>query len=91
MRARWAFGEQLMLPFEGGLERVRIPWDGRSPRALTRVGLGLILKAQAKKSVSDFEIDLDRLDLFAGGIEGPPENPGAPLLSPLPWEVGNNG
>ena len=31
-------GEQLLLPlFEG------VPWDGRSPRGLTKVGLGLYL------------------------------------------------
>ena len=76
-------GEQLSLALEGE-ERLRIPWDGRSPRALTRVGLSLIFKAQAAKSTSDFSIDPGQYDLFRAAIKGRPQYGGAPSLLPLP-------
>ncbi len=75
------FGEQLSL-FEGELALSRIPWEGRSPRALTRVGLSPIFKAQAEKSVSDF-VSADQLELELTGSEGPRVYAGAPLLVPL--------
>ncbi len=75
-------GEQLEL-FEGGLTVVRIPWEGRSPRALTRVGLGITLKAQAAKSVSDF-VRTGQYDLWLAAEEGPPIYRGAPCLLPMP-------
>ncbi len=78
-----SFGEQLQL-FEGEDERLAaLPWGGRSPRALTRVGLGLILKAQAKKSVSDFVRDPRQLDFWLAEEKAPRVYRGAPLLLPL--------
>ena len=79
-------GDQLQLVFEGE-EIVRVPWDGRSPRALTRVGLSLIFKAQAAKSTSDFSIDPDQYDLFGDAKTGPPRYEGAPSLLPLPRRI----
>ncbi len=65
---------------EGGLclPEVRIPWSGRSPRALTRGRLGFILTAQARKSVSDAGRPLGVTDEKGGFIYE-----GAPLLLPL--------
>ncbi len=78
------FGEQLMLPFEGGLERVRIPWDGRSPRALTRAALSSIFKAQAVKSTSDLVLS-NQIEMFSLTAKGPLYE-GASLL--LPFDSG---
>ncbi len=69
---------------EGGY--VRVPWGGRSPRGLTRVALGLILKAQAAKSVSELispsqlEFDLDGKKASPGFAGGAPllVEPGGP-------------
>ena len=60
--------------------RVRVPWDGRSPRGLTRVALSRIFKAQAAKSVCDLvcpgQLEFSWLDQ-----KGPPGfSRGAPLL-----------
>ncbi len=64
------------------------PWEGRSPRGLTRVGLGLILKAQAVKSASDFRDPL-QLDLFPRRRQRTSyQSRTAPLLLPLPWLEG---
>ena len=81
-------GEQLSF-FEGGLYSLRDPWCGRSPRALTRVALGLILKPRAEKSVSDF-VDPEQYDLWPSGQKDGPLYEGAVPLLPLPWE-GKNG
>jgi len=71
-------GEQLEMAL--GDVRVKLPWNGRSPRDLTRVALSGIFKARAVKSVSEF-VDADQGDLFeAPAEEGPREFPGAPLL-----------
>jgi len=69
--------------FEGGTVIVKVPWDGRSPRALTRVALGITLKAQAKKSASDF-VDPEQYDLWLPLKERPPRYSGAAPLLPLP-------
>ncbi len=86
MRRR-PFGEQREL-FEGGTAIVRIPWDGRSPRALTSGYARFTFRAQAVKNTSG-DIDSDQYDLFEARVEGPPPDlwEGAPTLLPLPWEV----
>jgi len=70
-------GDQLCL-FEGGLAVLRLPWNGRSPRALTRGHRRFILKAQADKSMGDF-VDPAQGDLWPEWTEGPFYE-GAPLL-----------
>ncbi len=77
-----SFGDQLMLPFEGELDTKRIPWGGRSPRALTRVHLGLIFKPQGGKSVSD-SVDPAQYDLWLTVKKAPWKYQGAPLLQEL--------
>ena len=82
-------GDQLVLGLntEGGHgSPSRVPWEGRSPRDLTRVALGLILKPRGVKSVSD--LFSAQLDLFEVAHEDAPSLwEGAPTLLPLPWEV----
>ena len=82
------FGEQLELPFEGGLERLSIPWDGRSPRALTRVGLSRIFKAQDVKKREQFVLS-GQYDLWPTDEKAAPYLGAVPLL-PLPrrWTDG---
>jgi len=58
------------------------PWDGQSPRALTRVGLGFILKAEAAPPRGPFH-DPEQLELWP--VDKPhrergPVYDGAPLL-----------
>jgi len=62
------------------------PWEGRSPRALTRVNMGLIFKALAEESASDF-VDPLQLDLFPRRRQRPRFTGGAsaPSLLPLPF------
>ena len=62
-----------------GLDLGRLPWRGMSPRGLTRVAAGLILKAQAAKSVSEF-VDPAQYDLFIPPKKAPWQYQGAPLL-----------
>ena len=76
-------GDQLSL-FEGGLIFPGTPWDGRSPRALTRAWCGFIFKPRGAKSVSDFTIDLAQVDMFPEDFESPRVYSGAPSLLPLP-------
>ena len=71
--------EQLDL-FEGELSA--LPWRGRSPRSLTRVGLGLFLKRERRKD-DRFFVDANQYDLFPEAIEGPRRYAGAPCLLPL--------
>ena len=59
------------------------PWEGRSPRALTRGYKRFTLKAQAKKSVSDFVRDPSQYDLWLPIERAPRVYRGAPLLLPL--------
>ncbi len=73
-------GDQLELfsAKEGGF--VRVPWAGRSPRDLTRVATSVILRAQAKKCVSDLASE-GQYDLWPI-VKGPAYG-GAPLLLPF--------
>ena len=61
------------------------PWQGRSPRGLTRVHLGVILKPEAEKSVSDLVLDPCQYDLFPAAIKDLPPHiwGGSPSLLPL--------
>ena len=65
------------------------PWEGRSPRGLTRGHLGIILKPEAAKHERYF-VDPDQLDMFTRrqapgkGLERR-ESPSACTLLPLPW------
>ncbi len=72
-------GEQLELALDD--VRLKIPWEGRSPRGLTRVRISSIFKAQAEKSVSDF-VNPDQIEMSQLRQESPLYE-GAPLLSPL--------
>ena len=57
-----------------------LPWGGQSPRALTRVGSGLILKPEAQKSMSDLDLDPSQLELWPANNNAPWRYQGAPLL-----------
>ncbi len=57
----------------------RLPWSGRSPRALTQGYKRFTLKAQAAKSVSGF-IDPGQYDLWLPIKKAPWAYQGAPLL-----------
>jgi len=71
-------GDQLRLDLFAGE-----PWDGRSPRVLTRGHLGIIFKARAAKSTGATDF-CEQLELWPKPAE---ERPfiyeGAPLLQPL--------
>jgi len=41
------------LQFELDDLRLSIPWEGRTPRSLTRVGMSLFSRREPQKSVSD--------------------------------------
>ena len=65
--------------------RVRISWDGRSPRELTQVHISGIFKASAAKSVSEFVDPAQICFEFEHQKRPFRESPGgAPLLIPLP-------
>ena len=75
-------GDQLQLTL--GDVVVRVPWDGRSPRDLTRACLSGIFKPQGEKSVSEFG-GIIQYDLFgAPREEGRTLYEGAVPLLPLP-------
>ena len=81
-------GDQLELFTPEEMGEVRVAWEGGSPRALTR-GHGLvILKPQAKKRMTDSEVNAQtelwlRRERATWGYQG------APLLVPL--RGGNDG
>ncbi len=81
-------GEVVQEQLELGLFRGE-PWEGRSPRGLTRGHLGVILKPEAAKSTSairdPLQVNLFERRLAQGkGVEGRrPEAPCAPTLLPL--------
>jgi len=77
-------GEQLELAL--GDVHLKLPWEGRSPRGLTRVALSPFFKAQAAKDAR--HRDPTQLDLFVrNGRRKPPElYRGASPLLPLPFE-----
>jgi len=62
-----------------------VPWNGRSPRVLTRGHLGLILKAKLGGE-SRFFADANQLELFERGARKArsPLSEGASPLLPLP-------
>ncbi len=76
-------GEQLELALED--RRVKVPWEGRSPRGLTRVALGFIFDPRGKKKHKRNR-DPSQMEMFGGPSKGPPRYGGAPLLLPLPEE-----
>jgi len=55
------------------------PWNGRSPRGLTRVGLGLFLRREPQKDACD-GIAEGQLEMFPAAIRGSRQYAGAPLL-----------
>ncbi len=61
------------------VDRSKLPWQGRSPRALTRGFERFTLKAQAAKSTSDFVSD-DQFNLWLPMKKAPWKYQGAPLL-----------
>ena len=76
-------GRQLLLEGLGLTALAREPWGGLSPRGLTRVALGGILKAQAEKSVSGLVIP-GQLEFWPSEEKAPWKYQGAPLLVGLP-------
>jgi len=74
-------GDQLELALED--ERLNLPWNGQSPRALTRAAKSAIFKAQAAKGRPQMK-DPAQLELFRVGEKRLPEYRGAPSLLPLP-------
>ena len=77
-------GEQLELALDD--VRLKLPWGGRSPRALTGGSRRLFLKRK-QQSVSDF-VGPGQCDLFK---KAAPRYSGAPLLLPLGRGDGRNG
>jgi len=66
------------------MPELSVPWEGRSPRELTRGHDILIFRRKAGKSVSEF-VDPDQLELWPELTEKAPSIlEGAPSLLPLP-------
>ncbi len=59
-----------------------LPWEGRSPRALTRGSKWAIFKQQGVKSMGDF-VDPEQYDLWRRIKKAPRGYRGAPLLVPI--------
>ena len=59
------------------------PWQGQSPRALTRGSKVLFLRREPQKA-DRFFVDPDQYDLFRAVRKGPHQYDGAPSLLPLP-------
>ena len=72
--------EQLELDLDD--VRVRVPWEGRSPRGLTRGANLFIFETQGDQKHARSRVSA-QLDLFQVTNEGPPVYRGAPLLLPL--------
>ncbi len=74
-------GDQLRLELDWGSE----PWEGRSPRALTKVALSLFLRQKPPRH--EVYVDPEQLEFWpvdeATQKEGPRATPGAPLLVSL--------
>ena len=64
----------------------RLPWNGRSPRALTRSAMALFLRRKPQKA-DRFFVDPEQYDMFPAAKTGPPQYGGAPLLVPLDRRV----
>ena len=73
-------GDQLELGLHDVGDPSRIPWGGRSPRALTAAYERFTLKAQAEKSVRDFVSDENQFDLWLPIKKAPWIYQGAPLV-----------
>ena len=56
-----------------------MPWQGASPRLLTRGAKGLFLRRKPQKD-DRFFVDPDQFDLFRAAIKGRRRYGGAPLL-----------
>jgi len=66
--------------FEGTMVALsKLPWQGRSPRALTKGHKRFILKAQAGGSMGEF-VDPEQYDLWRRIKKAPWRYQGAPLL-----------
>ena len=63
------------------------PWEGKSPRALTKVALGLIFKPGGAKKRERFAFDDRQIEMFPEAIKEPRQYGGAPSLLPLPRRV----
>ncbi len=61
---------------------VLVPWEGRSPRLLTRASKALFSRREPQKD-DRFFVDPDQYDLFLAAIRGRPRYGGAPSLLPL--------
>jgi len=71
-------GDQLNLR----LDWSGIPWDGRSPRGLTRGSKALFLRREPQED-DCFFVDPNQCDLFLEAKTGSQDSPGAPLLLPF--------
>ncbi len=72
----------LQLNLELGDARVSIPWNGVSPRLLTKASKVLFLSQEAQKD-DRFFVDPFQMDLFHEAIKKRHRYGGAPLLVPL--------
>ena len=70
------------LELELGDRRVRIPWEGTLPRALTRCAQSFIFKAQAAKGRPQINSG-DQFDMWLPTKKAPQLYRGAPLLLPF--------
>ena len=70
-------GQQLELGLGDSLKAV--PWGGRSPRDLTRVGLSLFLRREPQKD-DRFVVDRNQVDMWLPAEKAPWVYQGAPLL-----------
>ena len=60
--------------------RVNVPWNGRSPRELTKVRMSLFLRQAPQKSVSEF-VSADQIEFWPERQKRPRRSSGgAPLL-----------
>ena len=71
-----------------GDARVRIPWDGVSPRALTSAAQSRIFKAGAAKKHARSGFGTIQFELLHAATKGPSYG-GAPLLVELPAQEVN--
>ena len=63
---------------------VALPWNGKSPRALTRAAKALFFKRERQKD-ERFFVDVDQFDLIRAAKKRPRRiSAGAPSLLPLP-------
>ncbi len=71
--------DQLELFAATAMGCVSVPWEGRSPRELTRVGMSSIFQSREKECMSEL-ISPGQCELWPIVKEGPPVRRGAPLL-----------